>query len=108
MIGRAAQGQPWLFRQINDYLSGGVVTAAPCRAEIADLMLEHVSAMHSYYGEAMGLRIARKHVGWYLLNMQMDRSYRKAFNHLADAEQQLEFIHQLRFKTNNNNQDIAA
>ena len=56
----------------------------------------------------MGVRIARKHVNWYLQKLQIERACRKAFNQLLNSEQQLEFIKELRLTTNNNNQEIAA
>lgn len=107
MIGRGAQGRPWLFRQINDYLRGEDPSIPDLR-DVAEIMIDHVSAMYEYYGETMAVRIARKHVGWYLQNLQLDRVHRKAFNALLDSQQQLEFINQLRLTTNNNNQEIAA
>ena len=107
MIGRGAQGQPWLFRQINTCLNGET-PSIPSQREVAELMLEHINAMHEYYGETMGVRIARKHVGWYLQKLQIERPCRKAFNQLPDSEQQLEFISELLLTINNNNQEIAA
>lgn len=107
MIGRGAQGQPWLFRQINEYLRAETPTI-PSRRDVFAVMGEHLGAMHEYYGETMGVRIARKHVGWYLQKLQIERTRRKAFNQLLDSEQQLEFINQLLLITNNNNQEIAA
>lgn len=106
MIGRAAQGQPWLFRQINACLNNET-PPIPTRREVAELMLEHVTAMHGHYGEGMGVRIARKHVAWYLQKLQIERACRRAFNQLLDAQQQLEFISELLI-TNNNNQEVAA
>ncbi len=108
MIGRAAKGQPWLFRQINDFLTSGRISPAPPRAEIAQLILEHIAAMHAHYGEHLGLRIARKHVGWYLHNLHIERCHHKTFNQLINAKQQLEFINELLLIKNNNNQGIAA
>ncbi|PCJ35794.1 MAG: tRNA dihydrouridine synthase DusB [Cellvibrionales bacterium] len=107
MIGRGAQGQPWLFGQIKDFLNGEA-PSIPTGREVVAVMLAHLSAMHEYYGEAMGVRIARKHVGWYMQNLQIERTHRKAFNQLLDSEQQLEFIHQLLLITNNNKQEVAA
>jgi tRNA-dihydrouridine synthase B len=106
MIGRGAQGQPWLFREINAYLKGET-PSAPTRREVIFVMLEHIKAIHEHYGETMGVRIARKHVNWYLQKLQIDPAYRKAFNQLLNSEQQLTFISELRI-TNNNNQGIAA
>ncbi len=107
MIGRGAQGQPWLFRQINAYLNGET-PSAPTRREVVEVMLEHINAMHEYYGETLGVRIARKHVSWYLQKLQIERADRKAFNQLLDSERQIEFISQLRLTNNNKNQEIAA
>jgi len=107
MIGRAAQGQPWIFRQMNNFLRGEP-PFVPSRLEVGELIVEHLVALHAYYGEELGLRIARKHVGWYLDKLQFQRGHRRAFNHLLDTEQQLEFIDELLLTTNNNNQEIAA
>ncbi len=107
MIGRGAQGQPWLFRQINAYLNAET-PPTPTRREVTDVMLEHINAMHEYYGETLGVRIARKHVGWYLQKCQIERAYRKTFNQLLNSAQQLEFISELFLTNNNNNQGIAA
>lgn len=65
MIGRAAQGQPWLFRQIASYLATGIAVNPPSVAEVRDIMLEHLELLHVFYGEEVGVRIARKHLGWY-------------------------------------------
>jgi len=65
MIGRAAQGQPWLFRQITSYLATGIAVNPPSVAEVRDIMLEHLELLHVFYGEEVGVRIARKHLGWY-------------------------------------------
>ena len=70
MIGRGAQGQPWLFQQVRAALNNEVAPTLS-RSEVAALMLEHVSAMHDYYGEALGVRMARKHVSWYLQKLQI-------------------------------------
>ncbi len=107
MIGRAAQGQPWLFHQINAYLNGDT-PSIPSQCEVGNLMLEHINAMHEYYGETLGVRITRKHVGWYLQKLQIERPRHKAFNQLLESEQQLEFISELLLTTKNNNQEIAA
>ncbi len=64
MIGRAAQGQPWIFREIVAALSGNTFTA-PCLAEVRAIMRAHLTALYSFYGEGTGVRVARKHLGWY-------------------------------------------
>lgn len=64
MIGRAAQGRPWLFREIAHYLATGTLLPAPDLAEIRSVLLEHVAMLHAFYGEYSGCRIARKHIAW--------------------------------------------
>ncbi len=66
MIGRAAQGRPWIFRQIDYYLKNNKTLGDPAIAEVKTLLIEHVETLYSFYGDFMGVRIARKHIGWYL------------------------------------------
>ncbi len=66
MIGRAAQGNPWIFRQIAHYLAHGQKPAAPSFAEVKVTLLEHLDALYAFYGEERGYRVARKHIDWYL------------------------------------------
>jgi tRNA-dihydrouridine synthase B len=65
MIGRAAQGSPWIFRQVKSYLATGVAVGPPCLRERRDIMLAHLESLHAFYGEETGVRVARKHLGWY-------------------------------------------
>jgi tRNA-dihydrouridine synthase B len=65
MIGRASQGSPWIFRTVNSYLQCGIATPALLRAEVRDIILEHLDSLYLFYGEDTGVRIARKHLGWY-------------------------------------------
>ncbi len=65
MIGRAAQGRPWIFREVKAYLSKGVAAAPPTFAEVRDIIMAHLDSLHAFYGEENGVRIARKHLGWY-------------------------------------------
>ncbi len=65
LIGRAAQGYPWIFREIEHYLRTGKPMAPPSQQEIATTMLDHLQALYAFYGEHTGLRVARKHLGWY-------------------------------------------
>jgi tRNA-dihydrouridine synthase B len=66
MIGRAAQGNPWIFREIRHYLDTGVPLAPPTPAEVLEVMRQHLSQLHLSYGESHGVKVARKHIGWYL------------------------------------------
>ncbi len=66
MIGRAAQGNPWLFREINHFLRSGDILAPPTLEEVEGTMVSHLSALHDFYGDHLGVRIARKHISWYL------------------------------------------
>lgn len=88
LIGRAAQGRPWIFREIAHYLATGELLPAPALDEVERILLEHLSALHAFYGEVMGVRIARKHVGWYLATLPGAREFRAQFNRLDDTDAQ--------------------
>ncbi len=95
MIGRGAQGNPWLFREIEHYLRTGREHAPPSAEEIATTMQRHLRALHEHYGDYLGVRVARKHVGWYLAARDPGREHRARFNRLEQATQQFEFLHEL-------------
>jgi tRNA-dihydrouridine synthase B len=65
MIGRAAHGRPWIFRQVKTYLATGVAVGPPCHREVRDIIIGHLESLHEFYGEDVGVRMARKHLGWY-------------------------------------------
>jgi tRNA-dihydrouridine synthase B len=65
MIGRAAHGRPWIFRQVKTYLATGVAVGPPCHREVHDIIIGHLESLHEFYGEDVGVRMARKHLGWY-------------------------------------------
>ena len=65
MIGRAAQGRPWLFSQIDFYCRHGKLKPAPANPQVRDIMLAHLQNLYRFYGEYTGVRVARKHLGWY-------------------------------------------
>ena len=95
MIGRAAQGKPWLCGQIAAHLDTGVTPPDPSRKRQLAIMQDHVIALHEFYGEYMGLRIARKHVSWYLQDNAYHLQHRRAFNQLEQASDQLNYLQQM-------------
>jgi tRNA-dihydrouridine synthase B len=95
MIGRAAQGRPWLCGQIATYLDTGVIPAPPSSTQQLATLHRHVTQLHQFYGDFMGVRIARKHVGWYLNADRDMREQHKQFNRLTAPEEQLYYIQQL-------------
>ncbi|NVK24626.1 MAG: tRNA dihydrouridine synthase DusB [Gammaproteobacteria bacterium] len=92
MIGRAAQGRPWIFREVDHYLRTGHILAPPEKEEVRSIMLEHVGNLHQLYGDVMGPRIARKHVGWYLEDQDTDKSFRRRFNAIESHREQLDVL----------------
>ena len=92
MIGRAAQGRPWIFREVEHFLRTGEPLAAPTPAEVQDILLGHLQALHAFYGDEMGVRIARKHVGWYLATLPGAREFRAGFNQLHCPQAQHDSI----------------
>lgn len=92
MIGRAAQGKPWIFREVVHYLQTGEHLASPSTSEVRDILLEHVRGLHQLYGEVPGSRIARKHVGWYLAEHDSEGMFRSEFNGIEQAQQQLDTL----------------
>ncbi len=130
MIGRGAQGRPWIFREINAFLERGEHAPVVSDSERAQTILSHLKALHRFYGEHQGLRIARKHFGWYLQNGNLQNDHlqngnvqdgsaeplagqasaqRRDFNRLESAGEQIEFV--LRHCTErppNQKEDIAA
>ncbi|MDR5907320.1 tRNA dihydrouridine synthase DusB [Franzmannia qiaohouensis] len=99
MVGRGAQGNPWLFAEIDHYLRHGQRLAAPSAVERRAVMLDHLVSLHDFYGEHMGVRIARKHLGWYLARHAPDAStvkrQRAHFNALESPQAQRDFVDQL-------------
>ena len=89
MIGRAAQGRPWIFRDIASRLRGGEPLPEPSVAEVAEILLGHLQALHAFYGEYMGVRIARKHLGWYAAAQAGAAEFRARINQTGSAAEQL-------------------
>ncbi|WP_392398219.1 tRNA dihydrouridine synthase DusB [Edwardsiella piscicida] len=92
MIGRAAQGRPWIFREIQHYLDTGELLPPMPLGEIKRLLAGHVKELHDFYGSGKGLRIARKHVSWYLQAHAPNDQFRRTFNAIEDASEQLEAL----------------
>lgn len=95
MIGRAAQGRPWLCGQIAAYLETGRVPRPPSGEAQLAILRRHLTHLHAFYGDFMGVRIARKHAGWFLQGRDNEKFLRKAFNRLAHPEEQLHYIDRL-------------
>ena len=89
MIGRAAQGRPWIFREIAHYLRTGKHLPAPRIDEARRLLAEHLRAHYAFYGEYLGVRTARKHIGWYVRELEGGEAFRRQMNKLDDCEAQL-------------------
>ena len=92
MIGRAAQGRPWIFREITHYLRTGEHLAPPLVAEVRRAMLAHLLEHYALYGEFTGVRSARKHIGWYVRELPGGEVFRKKMNAVVDARQQHEAV----------------
>ncbi len=92
MVGRAAQGNPWLFREILAYLEEGNKRSAPMLSEKCLVVSEHLQSLYEFYGEYRGLRIARKHINWYCRGIEGDASFRKVMNKINSANEQLECV----------------
>jgi tRNA-dihydrouridine synthase B len=88
MIGRAAQGRPWIFREIEHYLRTGEELPEPSLDEVREILSSHLRELYRFYGEFMGPRIARKHAGWYLQTVPNSEAFRKEFNKLETAQAQ--------------------
>ncbi|MDA7826492.1 tRNA dihydrouridine synthase DusB [Porticoccaceae bacterium] len=89
MIGRGAQGNPWIFNQINHYLEYGELLAEPTLEEVGNLMSKHLRDLHEFYGEVGGVRISRKHIGWYSRWLDDGKAFTKIFNqHETRIQQQ--------------------
>lgn len=92
MIGRAAQGRPWIFREIEHYLATGSHMLPPTVDEIHTVMLEHLHDLYEFYGELTGMRVARKHISWYTKGLSGSAAFRHHMNTLQTTELQLQAI----------------
>ena len=92
MIGRAAQGNPWIFNQRNHLLKYDQPLSPPSMEECSQVMSEHLLALHEFYGETGGVRISRKHIGWYINPLPGGKEFTRVFNTLETTEQQRHFL----------------
>jgi tRNA-dihydrouridine synthase B len=120
MIGRAAQGRPWLFREIEHFLATGTHLMPPRVAEIHQILLAHLEDLYDFYGVDTGVRVARKHISWYTRGLSGSAAFRHAMNQLPDVATQRQAVndffvalaeqheHLNYSQTENNNEGLAA
>lgn len=89
MVGRAAQGRPWIFREINHFLETGEKLPPPTSYEVGTILLDHLKRLYAHYGEEVGVRVARKHLGWYSKEFNGNSQFRDRINKAAAAVDQL-------------------
>ena len=103
MIGRAAQGRPWIFREVAHFMATGTHLAPPLVAEVKRLLLDHLQDHYTLYGEYTGVRTARKHIGWYVKTLPAGAAFRARLNTLEDCQTQVQavsdFLDQLSCRT---------
>jgi tRNA-dihydrouridine synthase B len=92
MIGRAAQGRPWIFREIEAQLAGKPEPAEPTAADTRDIISIHLRDLYAFYGVEAGVRIARKHIGWYCRERPHAQAFRQSVMQVDSAELQLEAV----------------
>ncbi|HET7395724.1 MAG TPA: tRNA dihydrouridine synthase DusB [Gammaproteobacteria bacterium] len=108
MIGRAAQGRPWIFREIEHYLATGQTLAEPEEQEIRDIMLGHLDNLYTFYGEHTGVRVARKHITWYLKTQPAAAVLRDKVVRVETAREQQRLIRDFFAAEDNNIRELAA
>jgi len=92
MIGRAAQGRPWIFREIEHYLATGRKLPAPLVSEIREVLLEHLQDLYAFYGRDRGVKIARKHISWYTKGLAGSASFRHRMNQIDTCAEQFDAV----------------
>ena len=92
MIGRAAQGRPWIFREIEHYLATGAKLPSPLVSEIHSVLLEHLHNLYAFYGSETGVKVARKHISWYTKGLAGSAGFRHMMNRLETIVQQLDAV----------------
>ena len=92
MVGRAAQGRPWIFREIAHFLETGHLLAPPATLDVSAWLLEHLQDHYGLYGELAGMRTARKHIGWAVRDLPGGEGFRQAMNVLDTCEAQVQAV----------------
>jgi len=117
MIGRAAQGRPWIFREIDHYLKTGTLLPPPTVHEIQTVLLHHLVDLYDFYGEETGVRVARKHISWYTKGLVGSAHFRHTMNQLTELELQRQAVidffdqcleHSERLRYTEESEDMAA
>ena len=107
MIGRAAQGNPWIFRQILHFLEHDTLLEAPPISEVQQVLIEHLHALYDFYGDYTGVRMARKHIAWYSKGLRNGNPFRQQMNTFEQPQEQLDFTEQF-FNNLAQSETIAA
>ncbi|MCR4347804.1 MAG: tRNA dihydrouridine synthase DusB [Sulfuricaulis sp.] len=107
MIGRAAQGNPWIFREIEHYLMTGERLAPPPVTEVRDTLLDHLETLYAFYGEYSGVRMARKHISWYSKGLRDGAAFRHRVNQVETREAQLAMVREF-FDRHAESMELAA
>ena len=92
MIGRAAQGNPWIFREISHFLATGEKLAPPPVTEVRDTLLAHLDNLYAFYGEYTGVRMARKHISWYSKGLVGGAAFRHGVNRVESTLEQIAMV----------------
>jgi tRNA-dihydrouridine synthase B len=90
MVGRGAQGRPWIFREISHFLATGEMLPEPAPHEVCSILVHHLEQLYAFYGELQGVRIARKHLGWYAKDRPENAAFRNVVNRAETATEQLQ------------------
>jgi tRNA-dihydrouridine synthase B len=107
MIGRAAQGRPWLFREIEHFLATGLHLPPPPVGEIHGVLLEHLEDLYQFYGSETGLRVARKHISWYTRGLTGSAAFRHAMNQLLTVDRQRQAVNDFFFSLAAQNERLS-
>jgi tRNA-dihydrouridine synthase B len=94
MIGRGAQGNPWIFREISHYLNTGELLNAPSAKEVSEVLTRHLNSLYDFYGDYAGVRIARKHIGWYCRNRSDSKAFLALANQASSCNDQLRVVNE--------------